>query len=72
MSATKTAIRRDREGKDHQMTLVGEWMELCAYYSGDDGNAWSYQNGRWVNQGDFSEFKIRALDGRYRGKFNFD
>jgi len=34
-----------------EMTLVGTWVELAAYYRGSDGNYWRYSNRRFVNCG---------------------
>lgn len=66
------AIRLDSTGKEHEMVLIGSWMELCYYYScANDGNTWCYQNGKWINQGDLETFKERALAGKFRGTFNF-
>lgn len=49
------------------MTLIGGWSDLAAYYSGSDGNVWTYQMG-WSNQGPIDEFKSRFEAGRYRGE----
>lgn len=67
----KIAIRRDRNGKDHEMVLIGEWMELVSYYKGDDGNAWSCHfsgggNGKWVNEGELDFFRKR-FDPDFKG-----
>lgn len=52
------------------MTLIGSWIDLAAYYAGDDGNAWMYHTSTnsWVNQGELNEFKQRLAAGKFRGK----
>lgn len=50
------------------MKRIGGWCDLCAYYRGSDGNAWSFQ-GRWSNLGPFPEFLERFRSGKhYRGE----
>jgi len=38
------------EYKGIKMELVGQWIDLAAYYKGSDGNYWAYQS-KFVNQG---------------------
>lgn len=50
-----------------RLTLVGQWQDLAAYYRGDDGNAWKYQNGSFVNCGPYLEFAAN-FSKRFRGQ----
>lgn len=52
-----------------KMTLIGSWIDLAAYYSGSDGNAWMFHTSTrsWVNQGECEEFKARLLANKIRG-----
>ena len=51
------------------MQLIGQWIDLAAYYRGSDGNAWLFHNSghSWVNEGDCAEF-IANFKQRRRGK----
>ena len=49
-----------------EMTLIGGWSDLAAYYAGSDGNAWSHQ-GSWSNCGPIEDFKDRVRQGKVRG-----
>jgi len=47
------------------MELVGTWLDLSAYYKGSDGNYWSYQSGRWSNQGEsLGNVRGKTLSGK--------
>lgn len=52
-----------------KMTLIGNWIDLAAYYSGSDGNVWvwSFCTSGWSNEGPESEFRV-TFDKRRRGK----
>jgi len=48
-----------------QLTLVGTWQELAAYYEGDDGNYWVYAGRGFSNCGpQIRNARGTALDGR--------
>lgn len=55
------------------MKMVGGWLDLVAYYSGSDGNCWSYSQlcgcgDGWVNNGPMPTFRTRFSEGHYRGE----
>lgn len=52
-----------------KMKIIGGWQDLASYYSGSDGNAWSYSHctRKWSNQGNEVDFRAR-FDRMYRGK----
>lgn len=54
------------------MTLVGQWQDLAAYYRGDNGSAWIYNHCTrgWSNAGSYEEFLARFQRKFYRGKLN--
>ena len=52
-----------------RMIMIGGWGDLCAYYAGSDGNAWS-SGMSWSNKGPVSEFIKQLKNGKYRGEFN--
>lgn len=58
---------KESEHAGINMTLIGYWIDLAAYYSGSDGNAWAWQSG-WSNQGPIDAFKARLEAGKIRGK----
>ena len=60
------AIETDRHGIT--MRLIGEWLDLAAYYEGSDGNAWSFNacTGGWSNCGPVADFRANFAQ-RYRG-----
>lgn len=64
----------ESEHRGIRMKLIGEWIDMAAYYEGSDGNAWAYQklggpgNG-WTNEGDISTF--RATFGKRRRGYLF-
>lgn len=59
----------DTEYNGIQMTLAGQWQDMAAYYRGDDGSAWTYNQctRSWSNCGDYAEF-VATFDQRRRGK----
>jgi hypothetical protein len=57
-TGTENACRfaRTAEHRNVEMTLVGFWIDLAAYYRGSDGNYWSFgtgagYGGNWCNLG---------------------
>jgi hypothetical protein len=59
---SRFALATDHRGIE--MTLVGYWVDLGAYYRGSDGNYWSFgtgagYGGNWSNQG----ARLRNLRG---------
>jgi len=67
---TTPSLRYAVETECHGITmrLIGEWIDLAAYYSGSDGNAWTYSatTGGWSNGGDLESFRA-SFERRYRG-----
>lgn len=55
--------------KDIEMTVIGDWIDLAVYYSGSDGNAWSFSRctNKWTNCGNLETFR-ENFSKRYRGK----
>lgn len=73
----KTEMKDDRyfsryaaesEHRGITMKLIGHWIDLAAYYSGSDGNAWMWHvcTSSWVNQGPIAQF-IEQFPKRTRG-----
>ena len=52
-----------------KMAMIGGWSDLCAYYAGSDGNAWSYSTS-WSNKGPSEQFVKQLLAGKWRGEYN--
>ncbi len=68
----KTKFAKETEREKVKMTLIGGWSDLCAYYSGSDGNCWSYHMAPmgWSNNGPVEQFKERIKAGKFRGELN--
>lgn len=60
----------NHEHEGINLTLVGQWQDLAAYYRGDNGSAWIYNHCTrgWTNAGTYAEFIERFSNGKYRGK----
>lgn len=52
-----------------KMTMIGGWIDLCAYYAGSDGNAWGYCTS-WSNKGDLPTFIERLKADKWHGEYN--
>lgn len=52
-----------------ELTLIGDWQDLAAYYLGPDGAVWclSVATGRFSNCGDVAAFR-ECFARRYRGR----
>lgn len=69
-------VRQNPDGRfakltDHRgidMSLIGHWSDLAAYYSGSDGNAWTWSaaTGKWSNSGELESF-VKNFYQRFRG-----
>jgi hypothetical protein len=61
MQAAKETFYETKNGKRINMSLVGTWSDLGAYYKGSDGNYWYHPYG-----GDLSNCgeKIRNCRGK--------
>ncbi len=64
----KTQYSEQTEHNGIKMSLIGFWMDLAAYYSGSDGNAWCFSSCThgWTNEGPLKPF-IETFSKRRRG-----
>lgn len=51
------------------LRLIGEWLDLAAYYTGTDGNAWAFNvaTGRFSNCGEIGFFRANFAN-HWRGE----
>lgn len=66
----KQKFAKETERNGVQMRLIGGWTDLCAYYLGTDGNAWSCHMAPmgWSNNGPIAKFREWMTAGKYRGE----